>query len=234
MFRAVFVSLIGFGGILGVAAIWHPDTPLPDQWNPTKPLLVKAPVTVLTDWKLTRATADPDACLAALRQVGQIASRESFASGNPACQVANPVAIGSVGAARLGNLQTDCGTALRLAMWEHHSVQPAARELLNANVEEIVDQGSYNCRSIRTTSGNSNRWSTHATAEAIDVRGFRLNDGTRVILLRDWNGSGAKSAFLWRVHEGSCRWFKTTLGPDYNALHADHFHLQARGWGTCR
>ncbi|WP_172977635.1 extensin family protein [Halomonas sp. THAF12] len=25
----------------------------------------------------------------------------------------------------------------------------------------------------------------------------------------------------------------TVLGPDYNAAHADHFHLALRGWRVC-
>jgi hypothetical protein len=36
------------------------------------------------------------------------------------------------------------------------------------------------------------------------------------------------------VHRPACRWFPLVLGPDYNNLHADHFHLQVRGWGFCR
>ncbi|MEY1557074.1 extensin family protein [Yoonia sp. R2331] len=232
--RAVFLSVLVFGCILGAAAILHPETPLPDYWNPLRPLNVAAPLTPMTTWKLGRTTADPEACLAALGKVSQITSRASFATNNPNCAVTNPVTIRDVGAASLGTLETGCATALRLAMWERHSVQPAAREHLDTDVSEILDQGSYNCRAMRTSAGNSTRWSTHATADAIDVRGFRLSDGGQVILLRDWGAESAKSAFLREVQRGSCRWFKTTLGPDYNALHADHFHLQSRGWGTCR
>jgi len=76
--------------------------------------------------------------------------------------------------------------------------------------------------------------STHATADAIDISGFDLADGTRVRLRADWGGVGAKSAFLRAVRDGACDWFDLTLSPDYNILHADHFHLQSRGWGLCR
>jgi hypothetical protein len=27
------------------------------------------------------------------------------------------------------------------------------------------------------------------------------------------------------VHQGSCEYFTTVLSPNYNRLHADHFHL---------
>jgi len=53
-------------------------------------------------------------------------------------------------------------------------------------------------------------------------------------LIGGWDGAPEEQAFLRAARDGACRWFATTLGPDYNALHADHFHLQSRGWGTCR
>ncbi|MEO0904037.1 MAG: extensin family protein, partial [Pseudomonadota bacterium] len=94
--------------------------------------------------------------------------------------------------------------------------------------------GSYSCRVMRTSSGPSTRMSTHATADAIDIAGFGLSDGTRIRLLADWGPDGPKADFLRAVRDGACEWFSLTLSPDYNRLHADHFHLQSRGWGLCR
>lgn len=76
--------------------------------------------------------------------------------------------------------------------------------------------------------------STHATADAIDITGFGLADGREISLIDDWDGDDAKAAFLRAARESACRWFVTVLSPDYNALHADHFHLQSKGWGACR
>ena len=87
---------------------------------------------------------------------------------------------------------------------------------------------------MRTASGPSNRMSTHATADAIDISGFRLANGTQIRLIADWGAASPKSAFLRSVRDGACDWFKMILSPDYNRLHADHFHLQSRGWGLCR
>lgn len=36
---------------------------------------------------------------------------------------------------------------------------------------------------------------------------------------------GQKSAFLRRIHDAACRMFGTTLGPEANADHRNHFHL---------
>ena len=119
-------------------------------------------------------------------------------------------------------------------MWEEHSVQPAAQEMLGRQVREIRHIGSYNCRQMRTSSGLSQRMSTHATASAIDVAGFQLDDGRVIRLISDWEGDDATAAFLRGVRDGACGWFGLTLSPDFNRLHADHFHLQSSGWGGCR
>jgi hypothetical protein len=76
--------------------------------------------------------------------------------------------------------------------------------------------------------------STHATADAIDVSGFRFSNGKQINLQQDWDGSGPEAAFLRAARDGACDWFRVTLSPEYNNLHADHFHLQSTGWGLCR
>ncbi|MDO6590381.1 MULTISPECIES: extensin family protein [Rhodobacterales] len=76
--------------------------------------------------------------------------------------------------------------------------------------------------------------STHATAEAIDISGFQFSNGERISLIRDWDGNTSQAQFLRAARDGACSFFKLTLSPEYNALHADHFHLQSRGWGLCR
>ncbi|RBW41111.1 hypothetical protein DS901_17455 [Loktanella sp. D2R18] len=87
---------------------------------------------------------------------------------------------------------------------------------------------------MRTVDGNSTSMSTHATAEAIDISGFQFSNGERISLIRDWDGNTSQAQFLRAARDGACSFFKLTLSPEYNALHADHFHLQSRGWGLCR
>ncbi len=80
----------------------------------------------------------------------------------------------------------------------------------------------------------SGRPSEHAAANALDVAAFRLRDGERILIERDWSDDGDKGRFLRRAFEGACDVFGTALGPDYNAAHANHFHLGMRGRGFCR
>ncbi|MDG1408148.1 MAG: extensin family protein [Octadecabacter sp.] len=150
------------------------------------------------------------------------------------CHVHNRVALSAIGSARIDRIETSCATALRIARWEQHGVQPAARDILGTDVSVFRQIGSYNCRPIRTTSGNGQRWSTHFTADAIDITGFDFTDGRCIRLINDWDDGTEEGVFLRAVRDSACKWFATTLSPDYNSLHADHFHLQARGWCTCR
>ena len=232
----IAVLAILLAGIAGLIAVSHPDTPLPDEWNPTVALNVADPVSPLTMWKLRAALGDPERCVAAL-QTGASASLLAPREDSESCHIRTRVAVGMLGGQTQISpalTETSCASALRLAMWERHGIQPAAQQFFGQTVSTIRQIGSYNCRQIRTTQGGSTRWSTHATADAIDITGFDLNDGQRIRLTQDWGGDDAEAQFLRAVRDSACTWFATTLGPDYNALHADHFHLQARGWGTCR
>ncbi|MDB4112013.1 extensin family protein [Yoonia sp.] len=218
---------------IGYQFFVHPDTPLPQEWNPTQPLAINDPVTPLTAWKLDRAAANFDQCLETLAGHA-IIERLAPIKESPQCFVSDRVTLRKIGEARVQPLETRCAIALCMAMWERHSLQPAAMALLGSRVADITQIGSYNCRTLRTTNGPSTRMSTHATADAIDISGFRMADGTAIRLIADWETSGPKAAFLRAVRDGACDWFSLTLSPDYNSLHADHFHLQSRGWGYCR
>lgn len=229
---AFFVLIVAFG-FVGYQTLTHPKTPLPDGWNPLAGFSVFDSESPLTMWKLHRVLSDPVQCRAVLAGATRVQVLDPFeASEN--CHIRNRVKLTAMGTTRIEGVETSCATALRLALWERHGVQPAARDFLNTSVSELRQVGSYNCRQVRTSSGASSRWSTHATADAIDITGFVLADGRRIRLIEDWEGDDPEAQFLRAVRDSACTWFATTLGPDYNRLHADHFHLQARGWGTCR
>ena len=93
--------------------------------------------------------------------------------------------------------------------------------------------GSYNCRKVRMMSGIAKGMSAHATAEAIDIIGFRLADDTIIDISEDWYKNDIKSQFLHAARDGACDWFQLTLSPDYNNFHTNHLHLQSQGWGSC-
>ncbi len=74
--------------------------------------------------------------------------------------------------------------------------------------------------------------SKHATARAIDISAITLSNGRRFVLTKDW--SKDPQNFLRQARDAACNRFPLVLSPDYNALHADHFHLEEGGWLRCR
>ena len=76
--------------------------------------------------------------------------------------------------------------------------------------------------------------SQHGLGNAIDVSGFRLEDGRLISVKTHWDAGGPEQKFLRRIHKGACELFSVTLGPEYNAAHADHFHLDMGGGKVCR
>lgn len=212
-------------------AVLHPDSPLPAEWNPSHNLKISAPLTAVTKLQLRRALNDGPTCRAVLNEHGVRFREMKDFEASDHCHIQNRVLLQKVGDARISPLETRCDMALRLAMWEQHGIRPVAKKY-GLQITRLYHQGSYNCRKMRTGRGKEGRWSEHAVAGAIDIRAFGLSDGRQVALLRHWDG--AYAPFLREVWKASCDWFNLVLSPEYNALHADHLHLQASGWGFCR
>ncbi len=224
-------TLLG-GGVWWVLA--HPETPVPSHWNPVRDLKVTAPITPVTKFQLNRALADDVQCRAALAEAGvHFAAKEDLVV-DQNCGITGRGVLSRLVTSRIENVETSCTTTLRLTMWEHHVVQTAARDLLGTDITRMRHVGSYNCRRMRTAQGQDNGWSSHARADSIDIIGVDTGDGRTLTLLSDWQGAGPEAAFLRQIWRGACGWFSVVLGPDFNRLHADHFHLQGPGWGYCR
>jgi hypothetical protein len=199
------------------------------------------PVGTFTGRKLVALRGEGARCHALLRRAGVefLALAPRKASGQ--CGYDDAVRLTRGGALEIAyrpaGLGTSCPVAAALALWEWHVVQTAALEHLGTKVEAIDHFGSYNCRRIYGRSEGS--WSEHATANAIDIAGFRLADGRRITIIGDWNDEGAEARFLRAVRDGACPLFATVLSPDYNAAHRDHLHFDqadrgAAGWRGCR
>jgi len=207
---------------------------------PWAPLDLGQPIGLFTGRKLTALTEDFPQCRALLDRAGVRYTVLPPRKGDGQCGYADGVRL-TGGARKIAfapaGLGVACPVAAALAMWEWDIVQPAAERHFGARVATIDHFGSYSCR--RIAGSHSSNWSEHSTADAVDIAGFRLTDGTRITIARDWKGDDAKSAFLREVRDGACQLFATTLSPDYNAAHADHLHLDqancgATGWRACR
>lgn len=231
-----------FGGwlfLLLIAAIlitgyyWlqkHPEN------NPFAPLRLSHPTGWATQKKLAAFANDPDSCFAALDQAGVVHTRlPDIGTGTCVAEQRAEIARWASAPAQIrpAGVAPSCAVGAALLLWQRDVVQPMARLHLGRDVRLIEHLGSYNCRRI----SGSDRPSEHSTGNAIDISAFVLSDGRRVSLAKHWNAPDGRSAFLQAVRGGACGYFTTVLSPDYNAAHADHFHLdQAKrpgGWGAC-
>jgi hypothetical protein len=232
----LLLAIVGFGAILlyGYARNHPEDMP----WTP---LDLGQPVGAFTGRKLVALRDDPETCRGLLSQAGIDFTTLPPREGAGQCGYDDAVRLGSGGAATLGyrptGLGTSCPVAAALALWEWHVVQPAALEHFGSRVAAVDHFGSYSCRRIYGRAEGA--WSDHSTANAVDIAGFRLEDGSRISVLADWGGEGPKGAFLRDVRNGACDLFATVLSPEYNEAHRDHLHLDqaergAMGWRGCR
>ena len=208
--------------------------------RPWTPLDLGEPPGLFTGRKLAALGDEGPECRRLLRRAG-VAYRSLPSRHAGQCGYDDAVRFTPGGARRIAlapvGVGVACPVAAGLAMWEWDVVQPAARRRFRSAVIRIDHFGSYSCRRIYGRKTGS--WSEHSAANAIDVAGFTLADGTRITVARDWRGGGDKAAFLRDVRAGACRLFATVLSPDYNAAHADHLHLDqaargAAGWRACR
>ncbi len=58
--------------------------------------------------------------------------------------------------------------------------------------------------------------------------------GATITVEDSFRSKGAEGAFLREIHDRACDVFDVTLGPDYNADHYNHFHLDVGGGHSCR
>lgn len=207
------------------------------QHNPFEPLRLSDPSGWATQRKLAAFADDPDRCFAALDQAG-VELRRLPDIGTGTCVAEQRAEITGWESApaliRPAGVAPSCAVSAALLLWQRDVVQPMAQLHLGRSVRTMEHLGSYNCRSIRGGSTPSE----HSTGNAIDISAFVLSDGRRVSLVEHWDVPDGRSAFLQAIRNGACDYFTTVLSPDYNAAHADHFHLdQAQrpgGWGACR
>ena len=174
-----------------------------------------------------RAQAEK-ACLAEGRVKPSASIRElSPIDGPGLCGLEHPLKVTALkdGALPLDKaVVIDCPMVAATEDWLANVVQPAAMSRFGVAIAELDVFGGYSCRSIDNQAGE--KLSEHAFANALDVSGFTLTDGRKIVIVRDWKREGTQeSAFLHEAHAGACGHFTTVLGPGADVFHYNHFHL---------
>lgn len=116
-----------------------------------------------------------------------------------------------------------CPMIPQVDQWVSAVIEPAARRAYGVGLAELTIAASYACRPMNNVFGA--HLSEHGHANALDVSGFVLTDGTRIAVKTGWRGDWRERNFLHAVHDGACRYFTTVLSPAYDSNHHDHFHV---------
>lgn len=230
--RVVFWSsivLLVATGFVALQLIWGD---VQRDWVPWEPLDVSAPPNLLTRYKLAKLSGDGEECRKILRDTSVAFEPLKDSETGAGCGFTDAVLVRRTSVALGEEISLSCRTALSLALWERHVLQPAAHRHLGAAVTRIEHFGSYSCRNVYGRKSASR--SRHATAEAWDVAGFVLSDGRRIRVVHDWHSTEPAGAFLRELRDGACDFFDGVLSPDYNNAHRDHLHLDRGPHRMCR
>jgi hypothetical protein len=111
-----------------------------------------------------------------------------------------------------------CPMAEALAQWLREDVVPAVAAL-GSIVQSLDNYASFNCRGRNRVAGAI--ISEHGLANAIDVRGLGLVNGTFAGL----TDRGFSKEFREAMKKSACARFTTVLGPGSDGHHESHVHL---------
>ena len=128
---------------------------------------------------------------------------------------------------------TNCQMATALPDWVA-TVDGYAQSMLESPLAQLDTGTGYMCR--KRNSGAAGFTSEHGFANALDIVGFTLEDGRSIAVAVDWARANAPEGRLLRLaHDAACASFMTVLGPEADAEHEDHLHLDLGCHGqSCR
>ena len=192
-------------------------------------------------WETLRETPEAYAsCLAALEEFGtEFAERDSITGQVVDCGIANPIEVTEIlpGVELRPEAVMRCETARALASWVSGTVVPAAaRTGILAPLAAINHGSTYVCRNRGGVA--SGKVSEHGFGNAVDVMGFRFEDGSSLAVEPRADSGTIEEAFQRAARGGACLDFTTVLGPGTDAAHADHLHLDVKerngGYRICQ
>ncbi len=215
-----------------LAAFWFGL--VPQRYAPFAPISLEAPPSWFVDFRLAALRHDPALCRAVLRAPHIVATPIADNAIKNGCGWENAVRVSSVGGAELGLEQLTCEAAAALALWVEYEVQPQAQATFGTRVTGLQDMGTYSCRNIIGNDKLAAMRSQHALANAVDIGGFTLADGRQISVAKAWKGHDREAQFLHDVHQRACRYFRVAIGPDYNAAHWNHLHLDRGAFTRCK
>jgi hypothetical protein len=200
---------------------------------------VAEPPPLLDAWSLA-AREDGLACREELKTAGfEFHSYPDKAQPDKSgCGIPHGVVVfrGPTGITYVPAITIDCSLARALESVER-IVQEEAETHLHSRINRIGNLGGYACRPRNYRKGAS--LSAHAFGSALDVSSFHPRKGTPAVIARDYAepkrstpAQDDRRRFLHAVLRRLRREADLTyaIGPDFNAIHHNHFHLDRGGW----
>jgi hypothetical protein len=112
-----------------------------------------------------------------------------------------------------------CPMAEAVARWVREEIAPAAAATFDSPARTIVAGTSYECRDRDRVPGST--LSEHARANALDLRGLKLANGSII----DFTDKTVSKEFRDAIRQSACSSFTTVLGPGSDSYHQGHIHL---------
>src|SRR5687768_7813796 len=129
--------------MLGLAFVFA-DRSIPPQHLPWKPLRLSDPVGVATGSKVAHAALNPDVCRQVLSKGGVGFSNIPDRTEGGFCEIKNGLVVSSgLPPLKPAPAVMSCQQALAYSLWVRQVVQPAAKQLLGAEVASIDQYGTY-------------------------------------------------------------------------------------------
>lgn len=232
--RALWPRVLLFVVVAGATTVAFRQGLIMPALNPLPLLDLAQPTQWLVDWRLASIKNYPEQCARTLKAPHIEAQPIPDNPLKDGCGWTNSVRLASAGGVRAGFDKISCEAAVALALWLEHEVQPIAKQLFQQPVRSIQSFGSYSCRNIVGNRIFSRVRSQHATANALDIGGFTLADGRTISVRAHWPSEGNEGRFLRAIHARACPYFRVAIGPNYNAAHHDHFHLDRGPLTRCK
>ncbi len=191
--RFVLVILVTGAAI---AAFWFGL--VPQRFSPFSPISLETRPGWFVDPRLAALRYDPALCQSVLKEPHVDAVPIADNPLKKGCGWTNAVRFSTTGGAKIGVEKLSCEMAAAVTLWMEHEVQPLALEVFGKRVASLGDMGTYDCRNIVGNPFWKDFRSQHATANALDISGFVLEDGRQISVLQDWHGKGPEVALSAR------------------------------------
>lgn len=207
----------------------------PPQIEAAEPSIPQGP---LDGWALA-AREDGVSCREALKADGFKfrAGVDRDAPDKEGCGIPHPVVLfkGPTGVTYDPPINVDCALARSLGNVERIAQEEA--QAFSRKVVRIGNLGGFACRPRNFRKGAS--LSAHSFGSAADLSVFHFDKGPPAVIVNDYAESPRttpareqRRAFLRAVFSRMRREADLTyaVGPDFNAVHKNHFHLDRGGW----